>query len=309
MKKLARYIECALGMLFLVSAAMKAMNVDGFGVSISAYGVIKAPLLVLITAYSTLAIETLLGTALLAGWRGKNLSYLGAILLTGFFSLLIAYAWQVKGLEDCGCFGDYIKLTPPQSLAKNVVVVVLLGFAWIGLRNDKDAEFRPTFSTQLLAVLCATGVVLITVFANTPGTSSNEAPPVASDKDVAYVVPAGSQSYDLIQGEYLVAFLNTECEHCKASVLGLTALAQDESLPPLVALMMGNPESLDTFIISTEAFFPMMIIDELVFMQHIQSAPPILYYSVDGLFKRHWEWEDAPPSPSVIAQDIAAQKE
>ena len=59
MKTLARFLEIALGLFFLFSAGAKAMNIEGFAVTISAYGVIKAPALVSFAAYFTLALEGL----------------------------------------------------------------------------------------------------------------------------------------------------------------------------------------------------------------------------------------------------------
>lgn len=308
MTKIARYIECTLGILFLVSAGMKAMNVDGFGVSISAYGVIKDPSLVRMAAYITLALETILGTALVAGWRVKNLSFIVSIVLTAVFSVLITYAWKVKGLEDCGCFGDYIKMNPPQSLAKNAVIIVLLLLAWLGLRHAKEVEFRPKFKTQGLALLGAISVLLITLFGNS-SSNSNVLRPIDSDKDIAFVFGTDETATDLGTGDYLVAFLNTECDHCKASVPGLQALDNDESLPPFIALMMGNNETLIDFLLETEAGFPTELIDDLSFMEYIITAPPILYHSQDGMMQQHWEWKDDPPTPGTIAQEISAQKE
>ena len=308
MTKIARYIECALGILFLLSAGMKAMNVDGFGVSISAYGLIKDPSLVRTAAYISLALETLIGTAFVAGWRGKNLSFTISILLTAVFSALITYAWKVNGLEDCGCFGDYIKMNPPQSLAKNAVIIGLALVACFGLRNAKDAEFRPKFKIQGLAILGAFIVLLITLFANASSTTTILSP-TASDKDIAFVFGTGNHMTDLGTGDYLVAFLNTECDHCKDSVPGLNALAQDESLPTFIAFMMGNDETLDDFIIETKAEFPTELMDDLTFMQYIKVAPPIVYHSRDGMFTHDWQWEEDPPSPSIIAQDILKQKD
>ncbi len=310
MTKISRYIECALGILFLVSAGMKAMNVEGFGVAISAYGVIKDPSLVLFAAYATLALETALGAALVAGWRGRSLSFIGSILLTAVFSGLITYAWKVNGLEDCGCFGDYLKMTPPQSLTKNAVIIALLLLAWVGLRNAQDVEFRPRIKVQLCGILGAIIVTCIVFTHNTPRASvSAPADPTAAAKDIAFVLPSGDETIDLGTGNYLVAFLNTECEHCKESVPGLNALAADESLPDFIAVMMGDDEKLIDFILETEPAFPTELIDTLSFMEHILIAPPILYYIEDGMKIHHWEWEDEPPAPGEIAHDIAAQKD
>lgn len=307
MNKIARCIECFLGVFFLVSAGMKAMNVEGFAISISAYGVLKDATLVHLAAYFTLALESILGAALVAGWRTKNITFRVSIGLTVIFSILITYAWLVNGLIDCGCFGDYIKMNAPQSLAKNALLIALTAYAWHGLRDAQSPEFKPRGKVQLIGFLGAVIVLAITM-THLPEPKET-APDVDPNKDITYSVTSNGSSFDLSTGEYLIAFLNTECDHCKDSVPGLTTLANDDSLPTFVALMMGDEEKLDTFMLETEASFPMQLIPNLEFMEYILVAPPILYLSQDGMLRHHWEWEDEPPAPSAIAEDIAAQKE
>lgn len=308
MQKTARYIEIILGVFFLVSAGMKAMNVDGFGVAISAYGVIKDPSLVRYVAYSALAIETALGAAFISGWRWKLASFIGAIALTAGFSGLIAYAWLVNGLEDCGCFGDYIKMTPPQSLAKNAALIGVTAFAGFGLRDATDPAFRPGMRARTIAMLGALGVVLIGAIGNL---AAPEGPVVtvgenAEHKDIAYQIPSGDQTMDLGIGDYLVVFLNTECEHCMASVPGLNLIDQDERSPKMVALMLGDEDKLDDFILETEPEFTLELFDDLTWAAFIKSAPPIMYYIHDGMIQAFWEWSDDPPAPDVVAQASAA---
>ena len=110
-------------------------------------------------------------------------------------------------------------------------------------------------------------------------------------------------------GEYLVVFLNTECKHCMASVPGLNLLDGDEELPEMVALMLGDDEKLDDFIIETEPEFSLELFDELTWAKFIKNAPPILYYIEDGMIREFWEWEDDPPGPDVIAVAAGAARE
>lgn len=132
---IARAVEVLIGLFFVATAAAKAMNVEAFAVQISLYGVVKEPNLVMAAAYSVIGIETLLGAAFLAGWRLKGAMYAAAALLTIVFSGLILYAWRVKGIEDCGCFGEYVKMGPRSSLLKNLALLAVLAFGWYGTRD------------------------------------------------------------------------------------------------------------------------------------------------------------------------------
>ena len=86
---------------------------------------------------------------------------------------------------------------------------------------------------------------------------------------------------------------------------GLNALANDDALPEMVALMMGDNDSLDEFILLTEPEFTTQLLDELVIMQFIKSAPPILYHVRDGMFLNDWEWEDDPPTPAQLSGEVS----
>lgn len=311
MLRIARYVELFLGFFFILSAASKAINIDGFGIAISAYGVLKDPQWVRVAAYGSLIAETLLGAAFIAGWRWKGVSFYGASVLTLAFSGLIAYAWLVNGLEDCGCFGDYIKMTPPQSLAKNAVLIGVIAFAGFGLKDAVDSVFTPGFRTRVGAMASALAVVGIGVYGNL---TAPEQPQLvvgidAKNKDIAFQISSGGETIDLGSGEYLVVFLNTECEHCIASVPGLNLLNQEESLPKMVALMLGDDTKLDDFILTAEPEFTAELFDDLTWAKFIKSAPPIMYYVSDGMIEHFWEWEDDPPTVEVVKPSLPAETE
>ncbi len=310
MVKTARFVEILLGIFFIFSAATKAGNLDGFGVAISAYGVLKDPESVRMAAYFSLCIESLLGAAFLAGWRFGGLAYYGAVLLTAVFSALIIYGWQVNGLEDCGCFGTAIKMGPQASLVKNGILIAVLVGTWLGLREADQLHTRAVLPKHWTRVLAGVGLAVVAVLylmGNQTHDSTEKLVPgtEASDKDFPYSFSTDGQDFDLGTGKYLVVLLNTECGHCKASVPGLNALYDVEGLPGMVALMMGNDTTLDDFLLETEPAFPMQLMDDLHFMSHIKTAPPILYYIQDGFIQHFWEWEDEPPTAAEITESIS----
>lgn len=71
------------------------------------------------------SLEVVLGVALLVRWRVRLVLWL-LFLLTLFFTFLTFYSAYYNKVTDCGCFGDFIKLTPWQSFSKDVVLLVLI---------------------------------------------------------------------------------------------------------------------------------------------------------------------------------------
>ena len=107
-QRFVRQLEFALGLLFIASAALKALDVYGFAVQIGAYGIIRDPVMLPQLAYAMIALEAALGAALLGGWAFGGATIIATAALLIGFTGLIAYAWAFKGLADCGCFGSYI---------------------------------------------------------------------------------------------------------------------------------------------------------------------------------------------------------
>ncbi|UJP63295.1 BT_3928 family protein [Mongoliitalea daihaiensis] len=100
-------------------------------------------------------LEVVLGVMLITGTRLRWTLYtlLG---LTVFFTFLTFYSAYFNKVTDCGCFGDAIKLTPWESFAKDVVLLVLLGFLFIfkkDLGNDSPAWASWTTRVSLVVSL------------------------------------------------------------------------------------------------------------------------------------------------------------
>ena len=310
--RIGRGIEILLGIFFLVSAATKVVNLEGFAVQISLYGVIKDPTLVLAAAYATVSLEALLGAAFIAAYRIQGLIYGVATAMTIVFSGLIAYAWAYKGLEDCGCFGDAIKMTPAQSLWKNLALLVVLGVGWYGTRSlprlpaSGSARSSVPIAAAILGLTLVTGLGLWSNRGAEP-TGISTVPPVEIDKNrpfQRFQFSYDDRDYNLGEGPYLVAMLNATCEHCIRSVPDLNVLAGSPELPELVALMMADPgdeeAQLRQFRLETQPEFPTQLIGMLDFVEFIESAPPRLIYVKDGIEIHGWDWDDHAPGIDEI---------
>ena len=137
MKYVVMCSRWVVGLLFIFSGWVKLNDPVGFSFKLEEYfspSVLDIPWLVpgaLALALVLVVFEVLLGVALLIGFAPKWTLYS----LTGmivFFTFLTFYSAYFNKVTDCGCFGDAIPLTPWQSFYKDVVLVVLIGFLWLG---------------------------------------------------------------------------------------------------------------------------------------------------------------------------------
>ena len=70
-----------------------------------------------------IVLEIVLGVAVLVFYRMKLTTVLLLALMI-FFTFLTFYSAYFNKVTDCGCFGDAIKLTPWQSFAKDIILMV-----------------------------------------------------------------------------------------------------------------------------------------------------------------------------------------
>lgn len=308
--RVVRWTECLLGLLFIATAALKALDLEGFAWQVSYYGVIREPSLVRFVAFSTTAFETLLGVALLLGLRIRGWTHVFTFGLLLGFSALIGYAWAFRGLADCGCFGTYLPMTPGPSILKNVAMMALIAWAWLVYRRHAGEFAGRSLSAsypyaKLGAGALSIGLVVVAGFYGWPP-PDNDAPDTGTtpDKDRPFAqfrFEVDGETWDLGEGEYLVAMLSDSCDHCVESVETLNELASVPELPQVIGLMLGEEETLQEFLEITNPQFPTLLIEALTFFQFIGVEPPRFIHVRDGKQVRFWD-EDVPEDLELLEE-------
>lgn len=133
-------LRILVGGLFLFSGFIKANDPLGFAYKLEEYfGVFgtdvfipwATPIAMLITW-----VEMIVGFALLLGAR-KILVLTVLMLMILFFTFLTFWSAYFNVVTDCGCFGDFMKLTPWESFSKDVVLLVMVGALIAGHKHIK----------------------------------------------------------------------------------------------------------------------------------------------------------------------------
>ncbi|WP_375435713.1 BT_3928 family protein [uncultured Hymenobacter sp.] len=160
MKQITRICWLLLGVLFIFSGLVKLNDPVGTALKLEEYFEVFAEdfgrFFLFFRPYSrTLSIvlsslEVVLGVALLLRWMlRKTLWVLLALLV--FFGFLTFYSAAFNKVTDCGCFGDFIKLTPWTSFFKDLF---LLGLWVVVFRNQR--YLRRVFAKGQLGVMYIT---------------------------------------------------------------------------------------------------------------------------------------------------------
>ena len=275
MKHLRTTLQVFLAAVFLFSAYTKAIAPGFFEILLEQQGIVPNRLYGAWATRAIIALETWLAIGFLLPFYTKLLLRLSFGLLL-VFSLHLVYLIAIGNTDNCGCFGEMISMSPLESLAKNLVLIVVNGF----LLRYRYRDSKPSwFTWALLPILFAAAVFIW---------------PVSTKIDeVVAKFPQfeKSSTIDFTKGEYLVAVFNLSCEHCQEAASEITQLQQQSiTLPQVVALFFEEGDTtVAQFNALTQTDFPYQMIDVNTFFDLIGSAPPRVYWIEDGEVNQFWD--------------------
>ena len=145
-----RAVDGVVGLVLLLSAALKALSPSDAIETAAAYGMGYWLMIPVVQA------EVLIAMLLFSGWQSRKSRQLGALLFAifGVFSLTVA----MQGHDTCGCFGS-LKMHPWVMFAIDVAAVWALLLAAAAPRSTENlSSMKPTYTTVYL-------ILAITAFA------------------------------------------------------------------------------------------------------------------------------------------------
>jgi hypothetical protein len=274
--KLVLIIRFILGVVFLFSAYTKFISPGLTEIILVDQGIVSARETAAIIVRLLIGFEFALGILLILSYSLKTIVIPTAILFLIIFTGYLSYTgFILKDAQSCGCFGDMIKMSPLESIAKNIIMITVLILIFRFTNEKKKYFVSPT-----VMIPC---VVLIFVFL-----------PVNSQKEFKfanYTNFEGEGRVDLSVGEKLLVILNLECDHCQTLAKDLSEIKnQTNKLPKLYALLFkeGNV-TVDSFKTITKFNFPYYMISVNEFLNFIGQSPPRIYWLKDGKVKGIWD--------------------
>ena len=144
---------------FIVSGFLKSIDPWGTILTIesylAAYNIMSIPeWLIVIGAVTLGALEMIVGLMLLFNLYTRIAS-VASVAIMLFFTILTLLSATIVPVEDCGCFGEWITLTPWQTFAKNAVLLPMAICFWYHYRKEPlfDSGKREWMLLTLLVVL------------------------------------------------------------------------------------------------------------------------------------------------------------
>lgn len=268
-------LQIFLAATFLFSAYTKAVAPGFFEVLLEQQGLVPSRLYGAWATRFIIALETWLGLCLLLSFYARFILRFSFLLLVAF-SVHLGYLIAIGETGNCGCFGEMINMSPLASLGKNIALLAVNGFL---LRYKFRGNKKPRITWLFLPLLFAAATLIWPV---------QTQPDEVVEKLPTFEAETG---IDFANGSYLVAILNLGCEHCQEAAKQIVAWQNNGiDLPQVVALFFAEGDTtVADFNTITGSNFPYQMIDVNTFFDLIGSAPPRIYWIVDGQVKQYWD--------------------
>lgn len=273
-------LKMLLGIVFIVSAVLKILDMDQFEIYIYSYHFFSLNFSFLV-ARVAIIVELVLGIGLVSNCLHKLMWWGSMVMLLGY-TLLLIYALLLGRSDNCHCFGDVLRFNPWQSIIKNVVLMALFLLVY----KVKGWHFR----RQWLALAGVTVACTVAVFAVSP--PDNYTPSYNPDQRLQKPLFEEAlnrpplDSLDLTQGKQIICFFSTGCEYCQMAAHKLSLMQQFYGFPAenITYVFMGSAEGIEKFyaLSSSERYRDVLYEDVLNLLKITDGNFPIIVFLNEG---------------------------
>lgn len=247
-------LSVILGLIFVFSAYVKLYPIELFELTFTDIGIANwymAPYI----ARIMIAVEFLTGFLLILNlYFNKNtLKFTLGILI--FFTLYLIYIIIVEGNSgNCKCFGNFISLTPLESIYKNIflllVTVILYKF-----HKGMDWKFKKIVFPIIIIIALSLPFILNPVdISSSDKIYNSEKLNYNLGLDALYDNPEVTEpETDLRKGKQIIAFMSLTCSHCRTGAYKLHILKKRSPGMPVFFVLNGDDENLEPFFDDTRA--------------------------------------------------------
>lgn len=217
-------VRVFLGLFFVVSAIAKVQEFDQLELYIFSFGWVSLGVSFWL-ARLLVAVELIVGAALVFNIRQRTSSLCALGLIVGF-SAFLGYALLAGRGDNCHCMGEFIEMSPEQSLIKNAILA--LGIVFI-LPQRNGINLRGWVCT----------VISLVVF----GAICIISPPDNINPHLSYDRVLDTERFDSLsvnQGRRIVCLYSTECSYCELTSSKMASIARRHNLNDKVEVWFAS---------------------------------------------------------------------
>jgi len=247
---------------------------------------------VLPIAAAVLFAEITLGFALLLDWHRRSAAAASAVLLGVFLAILLG-RWALHGpAVSCTCFGEWWVRSLPVALATDTLLLAAAIAAWRCSPADAEVPRWKTWAGVGTAVTALGSAALVLGFTVVPED-------VHEGEDIsAWALPADLK-IELIQGEHMVAVIDTECPRCRGQWPLMEEIAADREFPPMRAISITDARLTAKFVTDLRTKIPLTPIAGRLRDRFAFIRPPLLLWIVRGKVMAVWSGDFLPDAEEI----------
>ena len=236
-------LKVLLGLVFIVSAVLKLIDMDSFEIYIYSYHFFSLNVS-FIVARLAIILELVLGIGLVSHTL-HTMYWWGSMAMLGGYTLLLIYALTLGRTDSCHCFGDFLQLDPKQSLIKNGVLMLLF------LLIYRMESWKTPFRWLLLCLTVMISAIAVFVISPPDNLTSNSDPEQNLQTELfnEMLDDVPLEALNLREGKQVICFFSTSCEYCQMAAHKLSLMQQFYGFPKenITYLFMGNEEDIAKF--------------------------------------------------------------
>jgi len=269
-------LQFFLSAVFIFSAISKMFAPGLFEITILDQGIIESREIAAYLGRILIAMELFLGVALLQSNYLKRFVLPATLWTLIGFTILLLFSHFAGDSNNCGCFGEVIKMSPLEAVIKNIVLIVIGIFAYRSTEINADKLYIP-----IVILIISIGFVFTVT-------------PIKSYEDLTfskYIDFENEGRVDLTDGDKLVAIFFIDCEHCMETANDIIAFENETSkLQNFYVLFAGEEsDSVKHFLDEANIEHPYLRISIEDFFDLIGNSPPRIYWLQNGSVKEYWD--------------------
>lgn len=243
-------LSILLGSVFILSGYTKLYPIEPFEYTFVDLGVASwntAPII----ARLLIGLEFCCGALLIVHFRMRRLTLPLVSGLLVVFCIYLAGILIIRGNNgNCGCFGEYLPMSPLMAIVKNVGLLLLCGLIYM---INAPVEY-PHVKT-IASFLCIVGLGLPFILNPADLETSKNLQPQAVNYKVPLELlyestnPANlPPAIDLRHGKHLIAYLSLTCPHCKIAAQKIHVLHKEDPTIPFYLVLNGKKELYEPYL-------------------------------------------------------------
>lgn len=271
----------------MLSAVAKLSSMEGFELYIFSFGFAGFDICSIAARLIVIG-EFMIGLLLSLNVYPRAVKLLTALSLISFSFFLI---WRalLGDTESCHCMGDLVEMNPFQSLLKNLILLLLLIYAW--------KHHGRVIRHQSIAAVAGASLSAAAVFMVSPPDFYYRSRTESHDLSADAFAPV-ADSLGLSKGKRAVCFYSASCEHCMHCASKMAGIIRRNEIPAdsIYVIFMQTHVNQDSVSVSFYSehgeglALPYSYLHPYEFLPLTDGAMPIVVLLEDGMPVKEYDY-------------------